>query len=152
MSAKKKEEEIIELSIFEVGNLTCAVSISDIQEINKHIDITPVENAPSYIRGMMNLRGNIITIIDMRAKFDMELKHDCDEHMRILVVKIEEESIGLLVDKILDVVQAEKSAIEPPPSNIQGIAGKYFSSIFKMEGLLAAVLNIEEILKVDERR
>jgi len=151
MSAKKHEEEGLELSIFEVGSLTCAVDISDIQEINKHIEITPVDNAPDYIRGMMNLRGNIITVIDMRAKFEMEIKEDYDEDTRILVVKIEEESIGLLVDKMLDVVQAKRSAIETPPSNIQGIAGKYFSSIYKMEGILAAVLNIEEILAVNER-
>ena len=152
MSIAKQETELLELSIFEVGGLTGAVFISDIQEINKHIDVTPVHNAPDYIRGMMNLRGNIITIIDLRAKFGMEILKEIDEDMRILVVNHEYEHIGLLVDRILDVVQADPAAIEPPPSNIQGVAGKYFSNIYKMENTLAAILNVKEILKVDQRR
>lgn len=152
MDSKPQKDEMYELAIFEVGQLTCALFIKDIQEINKHIDITTVDNAPVYIRGMMNLRGTIITIIDLRAKFHMDIKHKLDNQMRILVVKMDEESIGLLVDKMLDVVSARRSAIEPPPSNIQGIAGKYFSSIYKMEGQLAAVLNIKEILSVEEAR
>jgi len=152
MSAKKKQKENIELSVFRVGDITCAVGINNIQEINKSLDITPVQNAPSYIRGMMNLRGNIITIIDMRAKFGVEIKENYDENMRILVVNNKDESIGLLVDKILDVVHASLKAIEPPPSNVQGVAGKYFSSIYKMDENLAAILNTDEVLMIDERR
>ncbi len=146
------EEKYLDLAVFRVGNITCAVEIREIQEINKNIDVTPVENAPAYIRGMMNLRGNIITIIDMHAVFSMEPLEEIGKDARILVVQSEDEHIGLLVDKMLDVIQASREEIEPPPSNIQGVTGRYFSSIYKMEDSLAGILNLGEILKSEDKR
>jgi purine-binding chemotaxis protein CheW len=145
--AKKNsgKDQIIELSIFEVGEVICALPIDEIQEINKHMEITRVDNAPDYIRGISNLRGSIITVIDMRRKFGMDSK-SFDDTMRMVVVKNQGEQIGLLVDKMLDVLQAKAEDIEPTPSNINGIAGKYFSGIYKMENKLAALLNADEIL------
>lgn len=147
--AKKKKNENMELSIFDVGPLTCAVNINGIQEFNKHLDITPVHNAPHYVRGLLNLRGQIITVIDLRKKFGFE-PIESNNEMRIIVVKYNHENVGLLVDKIVDVLTADPKAMDPPPSNINGVAGGYFSSIYKMEEGLAAVLNIVEILKMDE--
>ena len=117
MSKKSGSNEVQELSIFEVGPITCALHISDIQEINKHIEWTRVENAPDYIRGISNLRGSIITIIDMRKKFGLEQK-TVDEDTRVVVVKNQDEQIGLLVDKMLDVVMANSEDMEPTPSNV----------------------------------
>ncbi len=142
---KTGSDDILELSIFEVGQVTCALPIDEIQEINKHMEITRVENAPDYIRGISNLRGSIITVIDMRKKFGMESKA-FNESMRMVVVKNQDEQIGLLVDKMLDVLQAKSDEIEPTPSNINGIAGTYFSGIYKMNNKLAALLNTDEIL------
>lgn len=142
---KTGSDDILELSIFEVGQVTCALPIDEIQEINKHMEITRVENAPDYIRGISNLRGSIITVIDMRKKFGMESK-SFNESMRMVVVKNQDEQIGLLVDKMLDVLQAKSDEIEPTPSNINGIAGTYFSGIYKMNNKLAALLNTDEIL------
>ncbi len=142
---KSETNEILELSIFEVGQVTCALPINEIQEINKHMDFTRVENAPDYIRGISNLRGSIITVIDMRRKFGMESK-PFDGDMRMVVVKNQGEQIGLLVDKMLDVLQAKSDDLDPTPSNINGVAGRYFSGIYKMEDRLAALINTEEIL------
>jgi purine-binding chemotaxis protein CheW len=150
MSAKKSEINEVELAIFEVGDITCAAKIDMIQEINKNLEISAVPHAPDYIRGMQNLRGTIITILDMRSRFGMEQK-PFNEDMRILVVENKDEKIGLLVDKMMDVIQADTSEFEAPPSNVQGIAGTFFSNIYKMEGKLAALLNIDEILAVDVR-
>lgn len=147
--AKNKKNKNMELSIFDVGSLTCAVNINGIQEFNKHLDITPVHNAPHYVRGLLNLRGQIITVIDLRKKFGFE-PIEINNEMRIIVVKYNHENVGLLVDKIVDVLTADPKAMDPPPSNISGIAEKYFSNIYKMEEDLAAILNIDEILRLDD--
>lgn len=146
---KTKSTSSQEFSIFEVGELTCAISIEYIQEINKQLEITGVYNAPEYVRGILNLRGQIITVIDLGAKFGFE-QRPLNEDMRIIVVNYQDEKIGFLVDAIVDVVSVEPDCLEPPPSNISGIAGEYFSSIYKMEDSLAAVLNIDEILKPEK--
>ncbi len=137
-----------EFSIFEVGELTCAISIEYIQEINKQLEITRVYNAPEYVRGILNLRGQIITVIDLRIKFGFEPR-TLNEDMRIIVVNYQDEKIGFLVDAIVDVVSVEPDCLEPPPSNISGIAGEYFCNIYKMRQQLAAVLNIDEVLKMN---
>lgn len=149
MAEKVKNNELQELSIFEVGPITCAIGIQDIQEINKHLEITQVTNAPDYIRGISNLRGSIITVIDMRIKFGLE-HTEIGDSTRIVVVKNQGEQIGLLVDKMLDVLFVDESDLEPTPSNVNGIAGKFFSGIYKMQNKLAALLNINEILNVND--
>ncbi len=141
-----------ELSVFQIGDLYCGIDIKGIQEINRYQDITPVTNAPSYIKGIINLRGNIITIIDMRAKFGLETTLEPHPDARILVVNDGEEQIGLLVDRMVDVVIAEPNDIEPPPSNIQGVAGTYFSNILKQKNRLVAILNTDEILMAEENQ
>jgi len=103
MSNRTIPDEVQELTIFEVGPITCALSIQDIQEINKHLEMTRVANAPEYIRGISNLRGTIITVIDMRIKFGLKPK-ELYENTRIVVVKNQDEMLGLLVDRMLDVL------------------------------------------------
>ncbi len=152
MEKKENTPETTELSVFLVDELFCGIDIKNIQEINKYTDITPVTNAPKYIRGILNLRGNIITVIDMRAKFGMEVSEEMSDTSRILVINDGEEQIGLLIDRMVDVVEIQPDQVEPPPSNIQGVAGKYFSSILKQEERLVAILNTEEILKMEENR
>ena len=148
--SKTNKNNDVELSIFEVGGIICAININDIQEINKNLEITTVLQAPDYIRGMQNLRGTIVTILDMRVRFGMEAR-PFNEDMRILVVENQNEKIGLLVDCILDVVQADTLNFETPPSNVQGVAGSYFSDIYKMDDKLAAILNVDEILAMEVR-
>ncbi len=151
MSLKKIELNEVELAIFEVGDITCAIKIDKIQEINKNLEISAVPHAPDYIRGMQNLRGTIITILDLHSRFGLEQK-PFNEDMRIIVVENKDEKIGLLVDKMLDVMYADTNDFESPPSNVQGIAGSFFSNIYKMEGKLAAILDIDEILISNERQ
>ena len=148
---KKIDNENIELSISQVGKITCAIDISRIQEINKHLIFTKVHDAPNFVRGILNLRGQIITVIDLGVKFGFKQKV-LNEDMRVIVVKYDNENIGLLVDKIVDVVMADVRDMERAPSNISGVAGDYFSKIYKMEKHLAAILNIDELLKVEEKK
>ena len=138
-----------ELAVFQVGPITGALDIGDIQEINKHLDITAVFNAPPCVRGVLNLRGRIITVIDLREKLGLPTR-ELDATMRIIVVADGEEHIGLLVDRILDVTPVDPARLEAPPSHIRGVSGAYFASIYKMNDGLAAILDIAAVLGQEE--
>ncbi|MCK5228449.1 MAG: purine-binding chemotaxis protein CheW [Desulfobulbaceae bacterium] len=138
-----------ELALFHTGDLICGLDTCHVGEINKQTDITVVHRAPDYVRGVINLRGEIVTVIDLRKKFGFE-PLAIDSEMRIVVVRLGDENIGLLVDKVTDVVNADPSDIEPPPSNLSGINGAFFNGIYKRKKHLVAILDIYEIMKKNE--
>ncbi len=142
------EDNTQELAIFNIGEIVCGLDITELKEINKHIDVTIVHHAPEYVRGVLNLRGNIVTVIDLRKKFGYE-SIEMNNKMRIIIVKSKGENIGLLVDGVDDIVMTNHKDIEPPPSNVNGVTGTFFSGIYKMKSALVSILNIEEILKDD---
>jgi purine-binding chemotaxis protein CheW len=140
--------QVCEWIVLEVGNIRCGIPITRIQEINKQLDMTPVHHAPAYVRGVINLRGQIVTVVDLRVKFDLP-PLDLDEERCIVVVRWSGESIGLLADRIQDIVVADAADILDPPANIRGVTGAFFSGIYPMEQGLVAFLRLPELLKYD---
>jgi purine-binding chemotaxis protein CheW len=136
----------MELATFFVGDALCGINILNIQEINKHFEITKVPQSSDYVVGILNLRGKIVTIVDLGKKLELsEIKQDKDR--RNIIVNSKDEHIGLLVDSISDVVTSNETNIEPSPSNLNGIKGKYFSGVLKTEDKLIGILDIDEVLK-----
>ena len=136
----------LEFSTFYVGGALCGINILNIQEINKHFEITQVPQASDFIEGILNLRGRIVTIIDLGKKLGLApVNHDKDN--RNIIVNSDDEHIGLLIDSISDVVIAKEEDIEPAPSNIGGVKGKFFQGVLKTEKQLIGILDIDEVLK-----
>jgi len=136
----------IEFATFYVGGALCGIDILNIQEINKNFEITKVPQASDYVEGILNLRGRIVTIIDLEKKLGLEPINK-DKNNRNIIVNSDDEHIGLLVDSISDVALAQKSDIEPVPSNIGGAKGKFFQGVLKTETQLIGILDIDEVLK-----
>lgn len=136
----------LEFSTFYVGGALCGINILNIQEINKHFEITKVPQSSDYIEGILNLRGRIVTIIDLGKKLGLDPVNK-DKDNRNLIVNSDDEHIGLLIDSISDVVIAKKEDIEPAPSNIGGVKGKFFQGVLKTEKQLIGILDIDEVLK-----
>ncbi|MCG8683740.1 MAG: chemotaxis protein CheW [Desulfobacterales bacterium] len=136
----------LEFSTFYVGGALCGINILNIQEINKHFEITKVPQASDYIKGILNLRGRIVTIIDLGKKLGLDPVTE-DKDNRNIIVNSEDEHIGLLVDAISDVVLTQQENIEPAPSNIGGVKGKFFQGVLKTEDQLIGILDIDEVLK-----
>ena len=128
--AKETTSNDIEFSTFYVGGAICGIDILNIQEINKHFEITQVPQSSEYIKGILNLRGRIVTIIDLGKKLGLSPVNSSKDN-RNIIVNSEDEHIGLLVDAISDVVITQQENIEPAPSNIGGVKGKYFQGVFK---------------------
>nr|NJM00970.1 purine-binding chemotaxis protein CheW [Desulfobacula sp.] len=112
----------VELAIFQIGDMLCGLHTRHVQEINHNFEITPVHRAPDYVRGVINLRGEIITVIDLHQKFGLPPDEVRDD-TQVVVVWYEEELIALLVDNIYDVINAHHADISAPPSNVDGISG-----------------------------
>lgn len=143
---KDSASKDIEFATFYVGGALCGIDILNIQEINKNFEITKVPQASDYVEGILNLRGRIVTIIDLGKKLGLE-RVNKDKDNRNIIVNSDDEHIGLLVDSISDVVLAQKSDIEPAPSNIGGAKGKFFQGVLKTETQLIGILDIDEVLK-----
>ncbi len=144
-------QNLVELSTFFVGDALCGMDILKIQEINKLIDMTTVPQAPSYVLGILNLRGQIITSIDLSKKLGLgttNLSHD----PRNIIVNSKGEHIGLLVKKISDVVQADTTKFEPPPSNMAGIQGNFFTGVYKTKDKLIGILDVDKVLRLEETK
>lgn len=143
---KKSTDGKIEIATFYVGEALCGIDILNIQEINKQTEVTEVPQSPEYVKGVLNLRGRIVTVIDLGEKIGLSAI-SMNKDNRNVIVDSHDEHIGLLVEQISDVMTADPSTIEPPPANIGGIQGKYFSGVFKTKNSLVGILDIETALQ-----
>ena len=139
----------VEMATFYVGDALFGMDILKVQEINKQLNMTKVPQAPEYVKGILNLRGQIVTIIDLGNKLGLS-KNEITADTRNIIVNSKNEYIGLLVDRIGDVERTEGDKIEAPPANIGSIQGKYFEGVCKKENSLIGILNVEEVLKEEE--
>ena len=138
--------DTVELASFFVGEALCGMDILKVQEINKLIEMTRVPQAPEYVLGILNLRGEIVTIIDLGKKLGLK-STELSDKTRNIIVNSKGEHIGLMVEKISDVVQAKFEKIEAPPANIGGVQGKYFTGVLKTKDRLIGILDVGKVLE-----
>jgi purine-binding chemotaxis protein CheW len=138
--------DTVKLATFFVGDALCGMDILKVQEINKLIEMTKVPQAPEYVLGILNLRGEIVTIIDLGKKLCLKCT-DLNDKTRNVIVNSNEEHIGLMVEQIGDVVQVEWGKVEKPPANIGGVQGKYFTGVYKTKDRLIGILDVEKVLE-----
>ena len=136
----------LEFATFYLGELLLGIDIHRMQEINRHLELTPVPHAPEYVSGVVNLRGEVVTILDLRRILGLEPR-EITPQCRNIVVNSSSEQIGLLVDRIADVVTARADEIDPPPANLHGVDGKYFTGVYKLEAELLVILDIDNLLE-----
>lgn len=147
----EKNEEIIQLVSFNIGSEEFGVEILKVQEINKLIQVTKVPNSPVFVEGVINLRGRVIPIVDLRTRLGMEKKLH-DKNTRSIVVEIEGKTIGFVVDSVNEVLRIPKNITEAPPAIVSGIDANYITSVAKMEDRLLILLDLDKILTVEEKR
>jgi len=142
MSSK---DDSLELTVFSVGDLMCAVENGMVREISILRPVTPVHHAAPHVRGVVNLRGQIMTVIDLGVRLGIGPVPP-DKKARILVVRSGEEDVGLLVDGVEDVMNASSRDVEPPPSNVRGVSGTFFRAILKTQEDLISIVDLERLL------
>ena len=136
----------LDLATFYVRGSVYGIDLLKIQEINKLLILTPVPGAPDYVRGILNLRGQIITVIDLGYKLGLP-ETRFRRKGRNIIVRSVGENIGLLVEQIAEVLRINIDEVEAPPSNMNGIQGDFFHGVIKTEDLLIGILDIEKVLE-----
>ncbi|OPZ20840.1 MAG: Chemotaxis protein CheW [candidate division BRC1 bacterium ADurb.BinA364] len=151
-----------QFSTFFIGDDLFGIDILMVNEINRNLDITPVEKAPDYVRGLMNLRGQIVTVLDLGVRLGMGPR-EIGSKSRCIVLKVSSDLkahqaagrlrddtandvVGLLVDRVGDMVAVDEAEIEPPPANVNGVEGKYLSGVVKLPDALMVTLRAREVL------
>ena len=135
----------VEFATFYVGDLLIGADIHQVDEMNRHVEVTPVPHAPDYVRGVINIRGEVVTVVDPRTILGVP-KAEVTEHTRNVVFNSNGEQVGLLVDRIADVVRARQDEIDSTPANIGGVDGRFFKGIYKLETELLVILDVEAML------
>lgn len=146
---RNESNELLQLVSFKISNEEFGIDILSVQEINRMLQITKVPNTPAFIEGVINLRGRIIPVIDLRVKLGME-KKEYSKDTRIVVVEIKNRTVGFIVDEVNEVLRIPESITEAPPDMVGGVASDYIISIGKLEDRLLILLDLEKMLPASE--
>ena len=143
-------EELLQLVSFKIGDVEFGVDILRVQEINKMMELTVVPNTPSFVEGVVNLRGRIIPVLNLRSRLGLEVK-EYDSETRIIVVELEDKTIGFIVDEVKEVLRIPKSITEAPPQVVSGVDSDYITAIGKLEDRLLLLLDLTKTLSTEEK-
>lgn len=149
-SGNQSPDTIYQLVSFVVQNEEFGVDILKVQEIIRTVDITRVPKSPQFVEGVINLRGKIVPVIDLRKRFGIETK-ERDNETRIVVVDLVDKVVGFLVDKVKEVIRVEKDIIEPPPDLTTSINANYITGVAKLQDRLLILLDLDRVLSADEQ-
>ena len=141
------EEQII---IFDIGREKFGIKIVRVDEIIRMKEITQLPDSSSYMVGIINLRGNIISVIDLRKRFGIEEPENTDD-TRIVVVEFENQKVGLIVDAVSEVFHIDKKEIDDPPKSMVGIKDDYLRGIIKINDDIVILLELDDLLRSDEK-
>jgi purine-binding chemotaxis protein CheW len=150
ISDKTKEKtELLQLVSFNIGNEEFGVDILYVQEINRMLQITKVPNAPDFVEGVINLRGRVIPVIDLRCKLGMP-KKEADKNTRIIVIEVKGITVGFIVDAVKEVLRIPAEITEAPPALVSGINSEFIKAVGKLEDRLLILIDLERILSTEE--
>jgi len=136
--------DLLQIVSFRLGNEEFGIDILKVQEINRMVDITKVPQAPHYCEGIINLRGKVIPVINMRKKFGLD-SEEWNRSTRILVCDVDGNIVGMVVDSVEEVLKIPKSTIEPAPEIVSSVNADYIKGIAKLENRLLIFLDIGKI-------
>lgn len=149
-NTKQEYDEILQLVSFYLEKEEYGVDILKVREINKMMQLTKVPNAPEYIEGVINLRGKIIPVVDLRTKLGMS-RREQDIHSRIIVVDVEDKTLGFIVDRVSEVLRIPKSVTEAPPAIVSGVDSEYITSVGKLDDRLLILLDLNKVFNDKEK-
>lgn len=134
---------------FYLDNLLFGVRLKEVQEVMRHLEMTKVPLAPGVVSGLINLRGQIVTAIDLRTKLELAERSQ-DELPMNVVVHNDEGTVSLLVDDIGDVVEGGEDAFEQPPETLRGKVRTVILGVYKLSGPLMHVLDTSKACQIAE--
>ncbi|NOZ76311.1 MAG: chemotaxis protein CheW [Euryarchaeota archaeon] len=155
MSDDEQVSEEVQLVVFSLGDEEFGVDIKSVREIIKMTEITRVPNSPEFVEGVINLRGQITTVIDLRKRLDIPPR-ERDEDTRIVIVDLEKTTVGMIVDSVSEVLRLPKKDIDPTPAISTDVEADYIRGVGKLkkgeQDRLLILLDLKKILSREEKR
>ena len=148
-SGQEHEGDLLQLVTFRIGDEEFGVDILSVQEIIRLMQITMVPHAASFIEGVINLRGKVIPVMDVRLRFHLPAV-EYNDRTCVVVVCVGDVTIGLVVDTVSEVVNIPESNISPPPRFSSATSGRYVSGMGKIGEAVKIIIDAEKLLRDDE--
>ena len=148
--SNSKTTDLLQLVGFQLDDEEYGIDILKVQEINRITEITKSPQSPDFVEGVINLRGNVIPIIDLRKRFNMPHK-EYDKQTRIVVGEIGDRTVGFIVDAVSEIIRLPADKIEPAPNISADDKAEYILGVGKLDDKLLMLLDIDKILSGSEK-
>ncbi len=147
LDTSRSEQQLV---VFDLASEAYGVDIGAVREIIRLQDITKIPRTPDFVEGVINLRGKVIPVVDLRKRFMVPVAEQTDDN-RIVVVDIGGEDIGVVVDAVTEVLRILSDSVEPPSSVITTTDSDYLMGICKLESRMIILLDLERVLSDEEK-
>jgi len=147
--AAGKDDAVLQWVTFKLDNETYGINVMQVQEVLRYTEIAPVPGAPDYVLGIINLRGNVVTVIDTRSRFGLQ-SAELDDSTRIVIIEAEKQVIGILVDSDAEVVYLRRSEIDNAPNVGTEESAKFIQGVSNRDNELLILVDLDKLLSDDE--
>lgn len=144
-----KNDEVLQWVTFKLDSETYGINVMQVQEVLRYTEIAPVPGAPLYVLGIINLRGNVVTVIDTRSRFGLE-SSEVTDNTRVVIIESEKQVIGILVDSVAEVVYLKASEIDIAPNVGNDESAKFIQGVSNRDGELLILVDLNKLLSDDE--
>jgi purine-binding chemotaxis protein CheW len=148
-SESGSDDEVFQRVTFQLENETYGINVMQVQEILRYSEIAAVPGAPDYVLGIINLRGNVVTVIDTRSRFGL-MPADITDNSRIVIIEAEKQVIGILVDSVAEVVYLKKSEMEVAPHVGTEESSQFIQGVTNRDDGLLILVDLNKLLSEDE--
>ncbi len=148
-SEQGAEDPILQWVTFHLDNESYGINVMQVQEVLRHTEIAPVPGAPTYVLGIINLRGNVVTVIDTRQRFGLTPAPITD-NTRIVIIEADKQVVGILVDSVAEVVYLRQSEIETAPNVGTDESAKFIQGVCNKNNELLILVDLEKMMTEDE--
>ncbi len=148
-SAQGSEDPVLQWVTFRLDNETYGINVMQVQEVLRYTEIAPVPGAPSYVLGIINLRGNVVTVIDTRQRFGLE-PAPVSDNTRIVIIEADRQVIGIMVDSVAEVVYLRQSEIETAPNVGNDESAKFIQGVCNKNGELLILVELDKMMSEEE--
>ncbi|AWL11300.1 Chemotaxis protein CheW [Saliniradius amylolyticus] len=142
-------DEVLQWVTFRLGDETYGINVMQVQEVLRYTEIAPVPGAPYYVLGIINLRGNVVTVIDTRSRFGLDA-HEVTDNTRIVIIESDKQVVGILVDSVAEVVYLKSSEIDSAPNVGTEESAKFIQGVSNRDGELLILVDLNKLLTDEE--
>jgi purine-binding chemotaxis protein CheW len=142
-------DAVIQLVTFRLMDESYGINVMKVQEVLRVSEIAPVPGAPSFVLGIINLRGNVVTVIDTRSRFGLP-PHEVDDASRIIIIESEKQVVGILVDSVAEVVELRETEIDAAPNIGSEESSRYIQGVVTQENRLLILVDLNKLLTDQE--